>query len=247
MATALVLSAGGLFGAYQAGAWKALADRFHPDLVVGASVGALNGWAIASGCSGADLEAVWLDPAIAPVTRPHFPANPWNGCIDAAPLATYVRELYARYRPCVPFSLTMVEWPRLREVRVPPDRVTPEHLMASCAVPVGYPPVRIGGKCYVDGGVLDILPVWAAADMGATRVIAVNALPVLPSRALRAALRISHLLGRKGSACSVETVEIRPRGPLGSLGDSLFWSAANMRQWIRQGEEDARAMLAAPR
>ena len=45
--TALVLSAGGMFGAYQAGAWKALAPELSPDLVVGTSAGSLNGWAIA--------------------------------------------------------------------------------------------------------------------------------------------------------------------------------------------------------
>ena len=65
------------------------------------------------------------------------------------------------------------DWgPRLRLVRIPHERITPAYLMASCAVPFGYPPVRIDGKLYVDGGLLDILPVWAAAEMGATRVIA---------------------------------------------------------------------------
>ncbi|MGH9659904.1 MAG: patatin-like phospholipase family protein, partial [Bryobacteraceae bacterium] len=61
--TALVLSGGGLFGAYQAGAWKALAARFPPDLVVGASAGALNAWCIAGGCTPDELIAQWLDPA----------------------------------------------------------------------------------------------------------------------------------------------------------------------------------------
>ena len=50
MPCALVLSAGGMFGAYQAGAWNVLSQRFQPDMVVGTSVGALNGWAIAGGC-----------------------------------------------------------------------------------------------------------------------------------------------------------------------------------------------------
>ncbi len=51
MPSALVLSAGGMFGAYQAGVWNVLSQRFQPDMVVGTSAGALNGWAIASGCS----------------------------------------------------------------------------------------------------------------------------------------------------------------------------------------------------
>jgi len=51
----LVLSGGGMYGAYQAGAWKALADVFRPDLIVGTSIGALNGWAIAGGCEPDEL------------------------------------------------------------------------------------------------------------------------------------------------------------------------------------------------
>src|SRR6185436_480327 len=50
--TALVLSGGGMFGAYQAGVWAALHHSIQLDMVVGASIGCLNGWLIAGGCSG---------------------------------------------------------------------------------------------------------------------------------------------------------------------------------------------------
>ncbi len=240
MPCALVLSAGGLFGAYQAGAWKVLSGRFRPELVVGASAGAINGWAIAGGCPAADLAALWLDPAIAGVTRPRFPPASWKGSIDPAPLARLARDLFARYQPRVPYSATMVEVPRLRLVRVAQDRMTPEHLMASCAVPFGFPPVRIDGRLYVDGGLLSTLPIWAAVEMGATRVVAVNALPVMPSLALRMAVRAARLVGRKPAPVSgIEVVEIRPRAPLGSVRDALVWSAENLGRWVRQGEEDA--------
>ncbi len=61
--TARVLSAGGMFGAYQAGAYRAIAAHTDIDMVVGASVGALNGWPIASGCTPEHLIARWLDPS----------------------------------------------------------------------------------------------------------------------------------------------------------------------------------------
>ena len=187
MPCALVLSAGGMFGAYQAGAWNVLSQRFQPDMVVGTSVGALNGWAIAGGCPSAELLAMWRSPATAATMRLRFPFVPWQGCIDPTGLARQVQDWYVRFKPRVPYSATMVEVPRMRLVRVPHEQITPQHLMASCAIPTGYPPVRINGKLYVDGGVLDVLPIWAAAEMGATRVIAVNVLPVMPSRPLRAA------------------------------------------------------------
>jgi NTE family protein len=240
MPTALVLSAGGMFGAYQAGVWNVLSRRFHPDLVVGASVGALNGWAIAGGCPPADLLALWRDPATAGTMRLRFPVVPWNGCLDPVGLARQVHDWYARFQPRVPYSATVVEVPRLHLVRVPHERITPAHLMASCAVPFGYPPVRIDGKLYVDGGVLDILPLWAAAEMGATRIVAVNCLPLMPSSPIRTALSLVRLFGQKPAAVEgLDVLEIRPPKPLGSIHDALTWSAESVRKWIQQGEEDA--------
>ena len=242
MPCALVLSAGGMFGAYQAGAWNVLSQRFQPDLVVGTSVGALNGWAIAGGCPANELLALWQSPATAATMQMRFPFIPWKGFLDPSGLARQVKDWYAWFKPRVPYSATIVELPRLRLVRVPGEQITPQHLMASCAIPSGYPPVRINGKVYVDGGVLDVLPLWAAAEMGATRAIAVNVLPVMPSRPLRAALRVAHFLGQKAPGVEgLDVVTIVPRAPLGSMRDALTWSAESVRRWIRQGEDDAAA------
>jgi hypothetical protein len=68
---ALVLSGGGLFGAWQAGAWGVLADRMSPDLIVGASIGSLNGYLIASGITPQELRDRWLDSSLARFTDLH--------------------------------------------------------------------------------------------------------------------------------------------------------------------------------
>jgi NTE family protein len=232
-----------MFGAYQAGAWNVLSQRFQPDLVVGASVGAFNGWAIAGACPAADLLAMWRDPATAGLMKLRLPLPPWSGFLDPAGLTRMVRDWYIRYKPRVPYSATIVEVPRLRLVRVPLERITPEHILASCAIPFGYPPVCIDGKFYVDGGLLDVLPVWAAVEMGATRVIAVNVLPVMPSRSLRGALRLIRLLGQKpASVEGIEVVTISPCSPLGSVRDALNWRPDNIRRWIGRGEDDASSL-----
>src|SRR5262249_36148628 len=70
---ALVLSAGGMFGAYQAGAWSVLVDVFQPDLIVGASIGSINGWLIAGGCPPQELIDSWLDMGYASKFRWHLP------------------------------------------------------------------------------------------------------------------------------------------------------------------------------
>lgn len=45
---------------------------------------------------------------------------------------------------------------------------------ASAALPVLFPPVEMGERMLVDGGVLDMLPIERAAEMGATRIIAID-------------------------------------------------------------------------
>ncbi len=186
MATALVLSAGGMYAAWEVGVWKALRDRIAIDLVVGASAGAWNGWAIAGGATVDELELDWLDPATGRILAwgPHS-----TGLLRPEMLHRKSRDLYARYRPCIPFGLTVVEVPRLRPRLVRDSEIAWQHLAASCSIPFGFPPVRIGGKYYVDGGLRGALPLWAAEAMGATRAIAVNSLTGWPFRAVHSLFR----------------------------------------------------------
>ena len=51
-------------------------------------------------------------------------------------------------------------------------------VIASASVPMVFPPRALAGDDYVDGGVLQVVPVRAAAQLGATRVIAVMAVPL---------------------------------------------------------------------
>ena len=41
---------------------------------------------------------------------------------------------------------------------------TVQAVLASCSIPVLFPPVRINGVHYIDGGVLRNLPAWAIRD-----------------------------------------------------------------------------------
>jgi NTE family protein len=230
-----VLSAGGMFGAYQAGVWKALAPVWQPDMVVGASAGALNGWAIAGGCSPAELAAIWLDARMEELMRPRWRLP----VFDAAALSERAQALFTRYQPRVPYALTLCQIPRLRPRLVRGEEVTWRHLLASCAVPCGFAPVRIDGKLYADGGVLGALPLWAAQEMGADRAVAVNALVIMPSRTIRMAARLGCWIGSPKIASSdFEVLRIEREGPLGALRDAVRWSKANAQRWIEMGEED---------
>ena len=226
---ALVLSGGGLFGAWQAGAWSVLRDHIHPDLVVGASVGSLNGYVIASGATPDELGAMWLDPAFA-----RFQDLPSN-----------IRRMMARYTPRMPFAITATELPRMKPRIFRDSEITWQHLAASCALPFALPQVRIGSQWYSDGGLLGALPSWAAAELGAKRIIGLQALPKPPSWWLGHGVRAFRALAGHNPAmpAGIDVHEIRPGESLGSVRDTIQWKRSNIERWIELGAEDATVFL----
>lgn len=228
----MVLSAGGMFAAWEAGVWNVLHKRVRPDLIVGASAGAWNAWVLAGGGTPEDLVREWLDPAAQQLLQfgPHS-----TGILRPDALHRKAHELAERFRPRIPFGLTMVEVPRMRLKLVRGDEITWQHLAATCSIPFCFPPVRIEGRYYVDGGLMGALPLWAAEEMGARRAIAVNAWTKAPFRLLHKAI------GRRPGA-ALEVVRLEPSRSLGSVADSMRWNEANIRRWIELGQRDANAV-----
>jgi NTE family protein len=238
VSTALALSAGGMFAAWEVGVWKVLEQGFRPDIVVGASAGSWLGWSIAGGATAADLEREWLDPLTAEIMRPGLH---WTGCLRPDALHAKARDLFERYTPRVPFGLTLVEMPSLRLRLVRGPEITWRHLAAACSVPLGFPPVEIDGRRYVDGGLRSSLPLWAAEELGASEAIALNCLTTFPFRALRTIFR-----PRRPSPRLAVTL-IEPSRPLGSVRDAIFWNSATIEGWIAQGVEDGKNALSSVR
>ena len=226
---ALVLSGGGLFGAWQAGAWSVLVRHTAPDLIVGASVGSLNGYVIASGGTPEELRSMWLDPAFA-----RFSDLPHN-----------IRRMMAHYTPKMPFAITATELPRMKPRIFRDSEITWKHLAASCALPIALPQVRIGTQWYSDGGLLGALPSWAAAELGATRIIGLQALPQPASWWLGQATRAFRAVAGHNPPLppGIEVVEIHPGQRLGSVRDTIQWKRSNIERWLDQGAEDAAATL----
>jgi predicted acylesterase/phospholipase RssA len=222
---ALVLSGGGLFGAWQAGAWSVLARRVRPDLVVGASVGSLNGYLIASGAGPEKLREMWLDPALG----------------RFADLASNIRRMMAQHTPKIRFAVTATELPRMKPRIFRDSEITWQHLAASCALPFALPQVRIGSHWYSDGGLLGALPLWAAAELGATRMIGLQALPQSPSWWLHQFVRAFRGVAGHNPPVppGIEVLEIRPGRRLGSVRDTIQWKRPNIERWLDQGAEDA--------
>jgi predicted acylesterase/phospholipase RssA len=218
-----------MFAAWEAGVWNVLHERVRPDMIVGASAGAWNAWLLAGGGTPEDLVREWLDPEKRHLLQPGLHRA---GFLRPEALHRKAHELAERFRPRIPFGLTMVEVPSLRLRLVRDAEITWRHLAAACSIPFCFPPVRIDGRYYVDGVWQSALPLWAAEAMGARRAIAVNAWTVRPVQLLQ------RVIGRRASA-ALEVIRLEPSQPLGSVVSSMRWNEADIRRWIELGERDA--------
>jgi len=229
----LVLSGGGLWGAFQAGAWSVIEQHARFDGVVGASAGALNACAIAGGMSGAGLERLWLESADAARLRWRWPRYWLDGVVDTRALEHRTVELLRGFAPRMEIGVVVSQGWTLRQVLV--RDVSVDAVMASCAIPFALPAKRIGGVLSVDGGLRAACPMFAAYQMGATEVLAVNVWTHLPWWWVG--------WGR-GSADGVLAPCIEPPERLGPLRTSAIWEDGNIARWIAMGRQAAEAHFA---
>lgn len=233
---ALVLSGGGLFAAFQAGAWRAVAPHFRPDIVVGASAGALNAWLIASCIPPEELCRLWLKvdrdrTCVAQLRLPRF----WgDGILDTCALEELLKDLTTRYKPRIPLAVQVCEGLKFQTRVYRNEDLTLDHLLASCAVPLLLPAKRLNGKISFDGGLREVCPIQAAWDFGATEILAIDVWTHLPWwwRPLR-----------KRSVVNKGVLRITPGVPLGPLRSAALWQPNAIERWIAQGESDARKAL----
>jgi NTE family protein len=179
---AFVLGGGGVLGAAEVGMARALLEAgIYPDLVCGTSVGAINGAAIAANPTpeGAEhLLAMWdalteggvLDGS--PIRRVtellrHRTSLHGNGDLrrllrDRLPAHTF-EDL------AVPFECVAASVERAREHWFNTGDLI-EPVLASCALPGVFPPVRIGEEHFFDGGLVNSIPLDRAVSRGAQTV-----------------------------------------------------------------------------
>jgi NTE family protein len=67
------------------------------------------------------------------------------------------------------------------------DRIGPHHALASAAIPLLFPPVRIDGELYLDGGLRQNTPIAPALRLGATHIFAIGSSREVTGRVVREA------------------------------------------------------------
>ncbi len=186
----LVLGGGGMRGLAHIGVLKALARRgVIPDEYVGCSGGALVAAMAAGGMMPEEIERVGLSLT----RRDILDYNWWNliwrrgrarSLYRGKALHDTVRRILPvdRWDHLVrPLYINAVDLHAGQEVVFGMPGLTdlPVHdaVVASCSIPGVFPPKEIGRRFFVDGGVLDVLPVKIAMYHGAGMVIAVNLVP----------------------------------------------------------------------
>jgi NTE family protein len=198
-----VLGGGGARGAAQVGVLQALfeAGVEAPTAVVGTSVGALNGSAIAAYPSLAGtmmLREVWMSRQAVEVFRAHplgvilsglrrdqmsaFPQQNIRRLIQRAQALTGITT-FEQLR--VPLAVVATDLNAGRPAVFRAGELTPA-LLASTAIPGLFPSVRIGEREHLDGGVVDNTPLNIAVDDGAKEVLAISLMgggeyPVVPT------------------------------------------------------------------
>ena len=179
--TAFVLGGGGVLGAGEVGMLRALLEAgIAPDLVVGTSVGALNGAFLASDPSvetTVRLAQVWRELS---ETGGVFAGSVGERLSTALRSRTHLhrrgplRELLTTHLPVdriedlqVPFQCVAAAVERAAEHWFTSGPLV-DAVLASAAVPGLLAPVRIGEEHYLDGGLVNSIPVSRAVELGAT-------------------------------------------------------------------------------
>ncbi len=177
--TGLVLSGGGLRGFAHAGILKALNEAsIYPDVISGASAGSIVGAFYADGHSPDEIFKIFANKSTYKFLEFIVPNK---GLLRMTGLfKIMLQHLKAKTFQDLKIPLFMAVT-NLDDARV--EYISQGELarfvIASCTVPVVFQPTAIDGITYVDGGVLDNLPL-APIENDCEMLIGVNVNPILP-------------------------------------------------------------------
>jgi NTE family protein len=184
---AFVLSGGGNLGALQVGMLRALVELgIEPDVVLGCSVGAINGaaFAVQPGVAGVErLEEFWTRPDGAEV-MPGSRLPPIVSMLrrgealhSGEGLRIRLGELFgagATFEDAVvPFQCVAADVDSAVETWFDEGPLVPP-VTASAAMPAVFPVVEIEGRRYLDGGAVNNVPISRAVELGCREIVVLH-------------------------------------------------------------------------
>ncbi|MBS1848723.1 MAG: patatin-like phospholipase family protein [Actinobacteria bacterium] len=180
--TAFVLSGGAAMGALQVGMLRALVERrILPDVIYGCSVGAINGAVLAGGANLATvgrIQDIWIDLIDRELVPTGLLPSPVQLVRKGESISSSdgLRDLLAEILPAdhfdeldVPFECVATDIDDAAEHWFTSGSILPA-VLASASIPAVFPAVEVDGRRYLDGGIVDDVPVQRAVEEGATRI-----------------------------------------------------------------------------
>lgn len=207
MKASLVLEGGASRGYFTVGALDALLDLgVKADYVIGTSAGIANGISYVSGQRGRGLEIglkylpdkryMGFHHLLNPLKREYYNTD---FVFDELPnkLIPFDYEAYNNSGCTVIAALTNLKTGECEYHTVNGEDKKWRSIVASCALPLLFKPVKIGNSLYMDGGITDSVPIQKALDDGCEKPIVIITRERSYVKKEEAALGISSFLYRK--------------------------------------------------
>jgi NTE family protein len=157
--TGIVLSGGGARGFAHIGVLKALNETgIYPDVISGTSAGALVGVLYADGHTPEEILRMMNSSSMLHYIRPTVPRE---GLLQISGIETILKEnlkakIYEELK--IPLYVTATDLNNGKAVYFSSGELL-KTVIASASIPVLFKPVIIDDICFVDGGVLDNMPI----------------------------------------------------------------------------------------
>jgi NTE family protein len=232
----LALGGGAARGFAHVGVIQVLEEAgYKADLVVGTSAGSLVAALYASGKTSAELTYVSQTMDEATFTDWTLPVFS-RGLVKGEALAKYVNaQVNQRSIDKMPIPLGMVATDlRSGEAILFRKGDTGMGVRASSAVPAIFQPVAIGGREYVDGGLVSPVPVRFAKEMGATVILAVDISSppdgALADSSIQTLLQTFAIMGKSINFFELQGADVVIRPNLTGVASSDFGARAKAIQ-----------------
>ena len=240
----LVLSGGGVRGAYHVGVWNAICEMgIEISAIAGTSIGAINGAMFISDKNAA--EKLWNKIAVEDIVK--LSGNmakdgnlfniknitklvkeiEENGGLDTSPLEDLLHEVIdedrVRNSP-IDFGCSMYSIDERKEINISKNDMENgrlvDYLMASACL-VGFKVREINSKRYIDGGISNNMPVDIIIDKGIRDIITVDVKGIGVKK------------DTDTTGCNIINIESKHK-----LTGTMDFDVDGIKQYIREGDND---------
>lgn len=188
--TGLVLSGGGTRGFAHLGVIAALLEKgIKPDIISATSAGSIVGAFIAAGKTPKEVLQIFNKGWFFKYTKLHLPIN---GLLKLGGLKEVIqKEITEKNIEDLPIPF-YVSVSNLHKGNVEYKNSGPigEIVLASSSIPILFSPVTLNGDSYVDGGLMDNIPVLPIKDL-CQNIIVSNISPVNPKAKMKNLVQIA--------------------------------------------------------